>query len=185
MELELPLLGEHQIRNTAVVLTVLEQLRRRGWAISDEAVRSGIASVRWPGRFEVLGKNPLFVLDGGHNPQCMEALLQAAEDYLAGRPLTVVTGVLADKDYAGMYDRTAPLADRFFTLTPSNPRALPGEELARWLSRYGKPAEACQSPAQAVELALAATPANGAVLCYGSLYLAAELRAAYLARAGA
>ena len=185
MELELPLLGEHQIRNTAVVLTVLEQLRRRGWAISDEAVRSGIASVRWPGRFELLGKNPLFVLDGGHNPQCMEALLQAAEDYLAGRPLTVVTGVLADKDYAGMYDRTAPLADRFFTLTPSNPRALPGEELARWLSRYGKPAQACQSPAQAVELALAATPANGAVLCYGSLYLAAELRAAYLARAGA
>ena len=183
MKLELPLLGEHQIRNTAVVLTVLERLRDRGWEIPDEAIRAGIAAVRWPGRFELLGRDPLFVLDGGHNPQCMEALLQAAEDYLSGRPLTVITGVLADKDYAAMFDRTALLADRFYTLTPANPRALSGEKLARWLGRYGKPAEACESCAEAVEKALAATPKDGAVLCYGSLYLAADLRKAYLDRA--
>ena len=182
LELELPLLGEHQIRNAAVVLTVIERLRGRGFAIPDEAVQDGIAAVRWPGRFELLGRDPLFVLDGGHNPQCMEALLQAAEDYLAGKRLTVVTGVLADKDYASMYDRMAPLAERFFTLTPPNPRALPGEALAEWLRRYGKPVEACQSAREAVDKALAAAPKDGAVLCFGSLYLASELRAAYLER---
>ena len=180
LTLELPLLGEHQRRNLSLVLAVTELLRDRGWRIPDEALVEGVRAVRWPGRFEVLGREPLFVLDGGHNPQCMEALLAAAEDYLAGRPLTVVTGVLADKDYAAMYDRTARLADRFFTLTPNNPRALDGTVLARYLARYGKPVTPCASPAEAVRLALDATPPHGAVLAYGSLYLAAELRAAYI-----
>ena len=94
LELWLPLLGDHQRYNTAVVLAVVEVLRRRGWRISDRNVQDGIAAVSWPGRFELLGRDPLFVLDGGHNPQCMEALLASAETYLAGRPLTVITGVL-------------------------------------------------------------------------------------------
>ena len=179
--LELPLLGEHQRKNLSLVLTVLELLRDRGWHIPDEAIQRGIRSVRWPGRFELLGRDPLFVLDGGHNPQCMDALWEAANSYLAGRPLTVITGVLADKDYASMYDRTARLAQRFYTLTPPNPRALSAAALGKLLERYGKPVTVCESAAEAVRLALAATPPEGAVLAYGSLYLAAELRQAYLA----
>ena len=126
--LDLPLLGEHQRKNLSLVLTVLELLRDRGWCIPDAAVQSGIHAVRWPGRFEVLGREPLLILDGGHNPQCMDALWEAANTYLAGKELSVVTGVLADKDYDAMYDRTAKLASRFFTLTPANPRALDGRE---------------------------------------------------------
>lgn len=179
--LELPLLGEHQRKNLSLVLTVLELLRDRDWNIPDAAIQAGIQSVRWPGRFEVLGRDPLFVLDGGHNPQCMDALWEAANSYLSGRALTVITGVLADKDYASMYDRTGRLASRFFTLTPSNPRALSGQELAKLLERYGKPVRFCESPAEAVRLALEATPKDGAVLAYGSLYLASEIRAEYLA----
>lgn len=178
--LELPLLGEHQRKNLSLALTVLELLRDRGWRIPDAAIRRGIREVRWPGRFELLGRDPLFVLDGGHNPQCMDALWEAACTYLAGKPLTVITGVLADKDYAAMYDRTARLAERFYTLTPPNPRALEAADLAKLLEQYGRPVTVCESAAQAVELALAATPRDGAVLAYGSLYLAAEIRAAYL-----
>ena len=177
--LHLPLLGEHQRKNLSVVLAVIDRLCCRGWEIPEYAVAEGVAAVRWPGRFEVLGRNPLFVLDGGHNPQCMEALLDAAETYLHGMPLTVITGVLADKDYASMFDRTAVLADRFFTLTPANPRALSAEDLAQWLSGCGKPVTACESVEQAIRLALAATPETGAVLAYGSLYLASEIRSVY------
>ena len=166
------------------MLSVLELLRDRGWYIPDAAIQSGIRAVRWPGRFELLGREPLFILDGGHNPQCMDALWEAANTYLAGKELTVVTGVLADKDYDAMYDRTAQLASRFYTLTPANPRALDGRELARLLKRYGKPVTACVSPGEAVHLALAATPADGAILAYGSLYLASELRQAYLETKG-
>ena len=179
--LELPLLGEHQRKNLSLVLTVLELLRDRGWYIPDAAIQEGIRTVRWPGRFELLGRDPLFILDGGHNPQCMDALWEAANTYLAGKELTVITGVLADKDYAAMYDRTGRLASRFYTLTPANPRALDGRELARLLAQYGKPVRFCETPAEAVCLALAATPQDGAILAYGSLYLASELRQAYLA----
>ena len=181
LTLDLPLLGEHQRKNLSLVLTVLELLRDRDWNIPDAAIQAGIQAVRWPGRFELLGKDPLFVLDGGHNPQCMDALWEAANTYLTGRELTVITGVLADKDYASMYDRTGRLAGRFFTLTPSNPRALDGAALAKLLERYGKPVRACESPAQALRLAMEATPKDGAILAYGSLYLASEIRAAYLA----
>lgn len=180
--LELPLLGEHQRKNLSLVLSVLELLRDRGWRVPDEAIQAGIRAVRWPGRFELLGRDPLFVLDGGHNPQCMDALWEAANTYLAGKELTVITGVLADKDYAAMYDRTARLASRFYTLTPDSPRALDGAELARLLARYGKPAIPCGSPEEALRLALEHTPKDGAVLAYGSLYLASELREAYLNR---
>ena len=182
LTLNLPLLGEHQRNNLSLVLSVIELLRDRNWRIPDEAICTGIEAVRWPGRFELLGRDPLFVLDGGHNPQCMDALWEAANTYLAGKKLTVITGVLADKDYASMYDRTARLATSFFTLTPPNPRALDAAALAALLQKYGKPVTVCENAAQAVHLALEATPPDGAVLAYGSLYLAAELRNAYLHR---
>jgi dihydrofolate synthase/folylpolyglutamate synthase len=89
--------------------------------------------------------------------------------------------VLADKAYAGMYDRTAALADAFFTVTPASERALPAEELADWLrKRCGKPATACESAQEAVQKAVAATPKDGAILAYGSLYLASDVRRAVL-----
>ena len=179
--IDLPLLGDHQRYNTAVVLAVIDCLRRRGWQLPDEDVLNGIAGVSWPGRFELLCRDPLILLDGGHNPQCMDALLAAVETYLTGRPLTVITGVLADKDYAGMYDRTAALADAFFTVTPASERALPAEELAAWLrKRCGKPAVACESAQEAVRKAVAAVPKDGAILAYGSLYLASDVRRAVL-----
>ncbi|MBO4211245.1 MAG: bifunctional folylpolyglutamate synthase/dihydrofolate synthase [Oscillospiraceae bacterium] len=184
LNLALPLLGEHQRRNLCLVLAVIELLRDRNWLIPDSAIRTGIAAVHWPGRFELLGRDPLFVLDGGHNPQCMDALWEAANRYLAGKPLTVITGVLADKDYASMYDRTGELATRFFTLTPPNPRALDAAALGALLEQYGKPVTVCHSPQEAVKLALAATPPAGAVLAYGSLYLAADIRSAYLELCG-
>ena len=179
--IRLPLLGDHQRCNTAVVLAVVNCLRRRGWRLTDADVLDGIAHVSWPGRFELLGRDPIFVLDGGHNPQCMDALLAAAGTYLDGRPLTVITGVLADKDYGSMYDRTAALADRFFTVTPPSPRALSAEALAEWLRAHcDRPVEACQSAEEAVRRALDVTPKDGAILAYGSLYLASDVRKAIL-----
>lgn len=176
--LHLPLLGDHQLKNAAVVLTVVEVLRRLGWKISDGAVREGLATVSWPGRFELVAKKPLFIVDGGHNPQCIEALVKNVRDYLGGRKLTVLTGVLADKDYASMYAEMAKFALEFVTVTPPNPRALPAEELKTYLSRFGKPVTSCETVAQGVALAKEKAGPDGVVLAYGSLYMVAELEAA-------
>lgn len=83
--LRLALLGEYQLHNAATALTIVEALRRRGWKVPQDAVRRGLAEVKWPARFEVLSRHPLFILDGGHNPQCAEALAESLREYLPGR----------------------------------------------------------------------------------------------------
>ncbi len=176
--LRLSLLGQHQLHNAAVTLTVLTCLRRRGWNIPETAIRSGLAAVEWPGRFQLVRRDPAVILDGGHNPQCMEALTRNVDDYLSARPLTVLTGVLGDKDYGHMYGQLARRADRFVTVTPRNPRALSADKLAETLSALGKPVTACERIPQGVKAALALTPPDGAVLCCGSLYLLGDVMSA-------
>lgn len=172
-----PLLGAHQLHNASVVLTVLDRLKARGWEIPEGAIRAGLAATYWPGRFEVLSREPLVLLDGGHNPQCMQALSQAVQDYLPDRRLIVLTGVLADKDYDAMYAQTAPYATSFVTVTPPNPRALSASDLAAFLQKYGKPVTVCETVEAGVEATLAqAEEQNAAVLAYGSLYMAGIIR---------
>ena len=174
-EIHLPLLGRHQLYNAAVVLTIVQALREKGLNISDEAVRQGIASVSWPGRFELVARNPLFIVDGGHNPQCIEALVNNVRDYLGDKRLTVLTGVLADKDYADMYEDMAQYVTRFVTVTPPNPRALSAQALAEYLQRFGKPVTACETVAQGVALAKELAGPDGVVLAYGSLYMVGDI----------
>ena len=174
-ELRLPLLGEHQLHNAAVALTTLAVLQKRGWRISEEDIRQGLSRVTWPGRFQIIRRDPLFLIDGGHNPQCIQALAQNITDYLPNRPLTVLTGVLGDKDYHCMYRSVADHAAEFITVTPDNPRALTARELAGYLSSFGKPVTPCDTVADGVRLALAHAGKDGTVLCYGSLYLLGDV----------
>ncbi len=176
--LRLPLLGEHQLHNAAVALTTARVLQKRGWKITDEQIREGIESVRWPGRFELMRKEPMFIIDGGHNPQCIEALVKNIRDYLPGRELTVLTGVLGDKDFHCMYRDVAQYAKEFITITPANARALTAEKLADYLRQFGKPVTACDVVADGVRLAIEHAGKDGVVLCYGSLYMIGDIDAA-------
>lgn len=176
--LHLPLLGEHQMKNAAVVLATIGVLQKKGWKITEANVRDGMASVSWPGRFEVLRKSPLFLVDGGHNPQCIEALTANIRDYLAGCPLTVLTGVLADKDFHCMYSNVAPYVKSFVTVTPDSPRALSAEELKEYLQQFGKPVRACATIEEGVAEAIREAGADGVVLAYGSLYMVGAIRQA-------
>ena len=173
--LHLPLLGEHQMHNAAVALTTLSVLQKRGWKISEDDIRQGFACVVWPGRFQIIGREPLFLIDGGHNPQCIQALAQNITDYLPDRPLTILTGVLGDKDYHCMYRSVADHAAEFITVTPDNPRALTAQELAGYLSSFGKPVTACDTVDEGVRLAIDHAGKSGTVLCYGSLYLLGDV----------
>ena len=176
----LPLLGAHQLKNASVVLTTVDVLIARGWHISEQALREGLRTVRWPGRFELLRREPVFIVDGGHNPQCMASLAENLKAYLAGRPITALTGVMADKDYSDMYRIVAPYISRYVTVTPDNPRALRAEALAEALRVYGKPVTACPTVAEGVAEALRQTGSGEAVVAFGSLYMVGDIRAAVL-----
>ena len=175
--LMLPLLGDHQLHNAAVVLTAATELQKKGWNITDEDIRKGIATVVWPGRFELLRRKPLFIIDGGHNPQCIEALVKNIDDYLQGRDLIVLTGVLADKDFNCMYADVSRSAREFVTITPGNPRALSAEALADYLRQFGKPVTAAATVDEGVKMAIDLAGENGVVLAYGSLYMLGDIKA--------
>ena len=68
------------------------------------SLAEGLRCVKWPARLEILGRNPLFLLDGGHNPQCAEALTGSLEKLLPGRKVVFLLGVLADKDHSQIMD---------------------------------------------------------------------------------
>ncbi len=173
LRLEMPLLGEHQLKNAAVVLGVISVLRRKGWNISDESIIKGFMKVKWPARFEVLRYNPVFILDGGHNPQCAKALADTLKEYLPDRKLAVIFGVLADKDYMKMIDEAAPHASEFICYTPDSPRALEAEKLSAILNEKGYSARAVKTPKEAVEYALSA---GKDVIAFGSLNSAGIIR---------
>ena len=174
--LVLPLLGDHQLHNASVVLSIADTLIGEGWKISEQNIYDGIRDVRWPGRFDIVCRKPLFIIDGGHNPQCIEALVKNIRDYLAGKKMIALTGVLADKDYADMYKPVMPLVDRFVCITPPNPRKLEAEQLAQYLRQAGAQAQASESILDGVKQAMELAGKDGVVLCFGSLYSIGGIR---------
>lgn len=177
--LSIHLLGAHQRKNAAVVLETVSALRRRGWVVPEEAVRRGLERAQWPGRFEILGEHPWFIVDGGHNPQCASTVAANLDTYFPGEKAVFLVGVLADKDYAGLIEEIAGQARSFVTVTPDSPRALPAEELAGHLARYGLPVTSCGSIAEGVATASAQAGPSGLVCALGSLYMAGAIRAAF------
>ena len=170
------LLGEYQVHNAAVVLETVDALRRRGWEIPEKAVQSGLSQARWPGRLELARRSPDVILDGGHNPQCMEALARALGELYPGKKLIFLTGVLADKDWSTMMGELPPLAKEFYTITPDSPRAMPAAELAAYLEGQGAKATPCGSVREGLELALVFLPPEDVVCVTGSLYMIGEVR---------
>ena len=175
--LELPLLGDHQLHNAAVVLSVVDALIARGWKISENNIYDGMREVSWPGRFDIVRRDPLFIIDGGHNPQCIEALVKNIQDYLTGRRVIALTGVLADKDYADMYKPVMGLISEFVCITPPSPRKLESAELAKHLQANGATAQACATIDEGVKTAVEKAGKDGVVLCFGSLYSIADIHA--------
>ena len=178
--LQLPLLGDHQLHNAAVVLSIADALIKRGWKITEEHIRQGLATVSWPGRFDILSRNPLFIIDGGHNAQCIEALVKNIGDYLSGRRIIVLTGVLADKDYVQMYAPVMPLVKEFVCITPPSPRKLEASQLAEFLTQAGAVASPCDTIIDGVKTAIEKAGDDGVVLCFGSLYSIGSIRDALI-----
>ena len=139
-------------------------------------MREGLASVSWPARLELLHRQPVFLLDGGHNPQCAQALSESLNALLPGRKITFLVGVLADKDYDTILRTMLPCAEEFICVTPLNGRALPGAALQAYLEKLGAGAAAYDSIEEGIIRALDCAGESGCVVAFGSLYLAGAVR---------
>ena len=179
-DLRIPLVGAYQLNNAAVVLTAVEILRRKGWSVSDDAVREGLAHTRWPARFEVLHRDPVFIVDGGHNPHGIKATAESLQRIFPGRKFVFVTGVLADKDVEHILGLIVPMARRFYTVTPPNPRAMQADVLAQRIQAMGAEAIPCPTIPQAVRDAMDFAGKDGVVCALGSLYMSGDIRNCFL-----
>ena len=184
-EYNLALLGEHQLHNAIVVLETVNALRTRGWIVPEEAVKNGLAEVKWPARFEVLTKDPIFILDGGHNPQCAEALVESIKEYLPDQKIVFLLGVLADKDYNSIIDMMMPFAEEFICVTPISDRALPANELAEFIKNKGGKSNSVDTIPNGIMVSQeVAQKNNNAIIAFGSLYLAGAVRSEFKAAYG-
>lgn len=174
-ELIVPLAGEHQKKNAKVVIDVVNCLNTLGFEIDSFAVYAGLSQVKWPARFEVLSHDPLFILDGGHNPQCAAAMAKTVTETLPGEQITLIIGALKDKEIDEMMGSVLPFARRVICLTPNSERAIPAGDLMHKILTYAPDIRvcACEEAEAAINLAL---EEGGTVLAFGSLYMAGDIR---------
>lgn len=179
--LPLALRGEHQRLNAAVARAAVEAL---GMSVSADAIARGLASARWPGRLEEVLAEPTVVLDGAHNPQGAKALVRALETLYPGRPVRLVFGVFADKDYALMMAALFSRAKALYLTSLPGPRALPPARYEA-LARSMCPAvQTFASTAAALEAACAGAEGKDVVVAAGSLVLVGEATAWMAQRGG-
>lgn len=179
----LGLTGRFQIENAVCALTVLAHLNPishgRYAGITPYIARDALAKVRWPGRFEKIGSEPDFYLDGAHNEDAVRKLKRTLEDCFAGRRIVYIMGVLADKNFEQMSRILFRPGDCVFTLQPDNARALSAGKLADLLRGQGVNAVACSDAYEAVSRALDAAGKADVVLAFGSLYSLKSVRDSY------
>ena len=169
--------GAHQIANMITATEASKKLRDFGFSISNESIARGIYNFTIPGRMEVISKNPLIILDGGHNEGCLKALSAMAEKYLKGKKITLLMSFMKDKDYTSALSIIAPMAENMvFTITDT----LRGEDpeiLSEKATAYCKNVFSVKDPAESYRKALSLTDEDSALIVTGSFYLVSEIRA--------
>lgn len=190
--LRLSLLGACQTRNAVCAVKTIQRLNGLGFCVGDDTVRAALKHTVWPGRFEIISRSPLVVIDGAHNEAAAEELRKTLEMGFTNRKIIYIIGVLADKEHEKMLQCMLPLAEKVYTITPENPRALPGEELCREAMKYHGRVECPGSIHKALEKALAdadaiqekGQPESPMILAFGSLSYLGEVKRELLEKTG-
>lgn len=174
--LALPLLGRHQLINAATAVAAAEVLMDKGADISDTDIRGGLASTRWPGRLEIMRREPLVIIDGAHNFEGARSLRRALEEFFPGRDMVLVIGMLGDKEREKVVGELAPLARAAVVTRPNSPRAGNWQELAVEAGRHVSEVYCYEGVAEAVNKAISLAGPDEMVCITGSLYMIAEAR---------
>lgn len=167
--------GQIQIYNCLTVIEAIKKLTELGYPVAIDSVRQGIANTWFPARMEMISFDPTVILDGSHNPAGARALADFLGQF-SHRKITIVMGVLKDKDYETLLEYLAPLADRFLAVAPDNHRALPAVELALVARDYCNKVFSYDDNFEAIGQALNNQKEDEVLVVCGSLYLAGQVR---------
>ncbi|HUJ10422.1 MAG TPA: folylpolyglutamate synthase/dihydrofolate synthase family protein [Verrucomicrobiae bacterium] len=169
--LTIPLLGAHQTLNCATAVAALEA---SGLTVTAKAVQLGLARTNWPGRFQLVNHDPIVVLDGAHNAAAAEKLALTLREHFAGKKLTLILGILRDKNYDQMCQILAPLAEHILNAPVNSERTSDPDQLARWCKAANPSAHVGISRNVAEAYAEASRLNPGVIVIAGSLFLVGE-----------
>ncbi len=174
--LEIPLAGRHQLENATLALATLDALSKQGISWDEQALRDGLRNVRWPARIDVVEHNPTVVVDGAHNADSMEKLLQALRDSFALHRLILVLSLAHDKDLVGIAKALKDV-DVVVLTRMMNPRAATIESMQAAFAEHAPDVEiyTTQDSRAAMNLALDIAQSSDLICATGSLYLAGEV----------
>jgi dihydrofolate synthase/folylpolyglutamate synthase len=174
-DLWLPLLGEHQMENAANAVAAAELLTGMGTRIPAESIAEGLAKVRWPGRLQVLGKEPWVIVDGAHNAYSMLRLGEALEQYFIYDKAKLILGFGGDKDITGMAREAAAITGDIVLVASRHPRAVKAEVLVEEFKKHGVTPRVAASVKEAIRLALEEAGDNDLICAAGSIFVIAEV----------
>ena len=170
--------GQFQIDNAVAAVEIITALGRLGYPVKEEQLRQGLLETSWRGRFEVIGKKPLFIADGAHNEDASRRLAESIRFYFTNKRIIYIMGMLRDKEYDKVILDTFDLAEHIITVTPpAGERALHAYELAQAVSEYHHSVTVADSIQEAVEIAylLAGQEKETVIIAFGSLSYLGEL----------
>lgn len=173
VQLQIPLLGDHQLENTATAYAALRVANEHGLPLSVESIQKGFKDVDWPGRFEVLRRDPPVVVDAAHNRDSARRLMQTLKTYFKDWPVVLVFGASEDKDISGMLAELMQNVDQVIFTRSYHPRAIEPESLVALVQGYGKSAVVVPAVEDALERALEVAGEDKLVLITGSIFIAA------------
>jgi dihydrofolate synthase/folylpolyglutamate synthase len=172
--LKIRLLGEHQIINASVAVATIEALRLHNTNIGFEAIRLGLYDTLWPGRCEVISKNPIVVLDGAQNIASVAVLKKATKENFQYKKLILVLGISSDKDIKGICNMLSGLADVVILTRANNPRATEPQDLVKYFK--GKDVRITKNVLEARALSRHIARKEDLILVTGSLFVVGEFR---------
>ena len=176
-DIEIKLIGEHQVNNSIVALNVVKFLRdNKNINISNESIKNGLLTTKWPGRIEKIMENPMFIIDGAHNEDGAKSLSKALEKNFPNKKLTMLIGMLVDKDIDSVLEILMPKFNKVITTTPDSDRAISAEELKNKISKYVDDVVSIKDIDKAVRYTLDNSDEDDVIISAGSLYLIGEVR---------
>jgi dihydrofolate synthase / folylpolyglutamate synthase len=177
--LTIPLHGEYQLSNAALALAAVELCEKKGIHVNGAAIYAGLANTHWEARLEVLQHDPLFILDGAHNPAGISVLCRSLKTGFSYRRLIIIFGALADKDYRRMLQKIIPLAPIIILTQLKTKRTVPVNDMMETVKKMGYQAIVTENVRQAIEQTQAMAQKQDLICATGSFYLAGEVKQAF------
>ena len=172
----IPLLGQHQIENATVVMSIIEQLCQQGWDIPQSALNTGLTRVEWPARCEIFQNTPPVLIDSSHNQASASQLTKVLEDLFPHQKRVLIFGAMSDKDIKGMFDELLPNCSHTVLTSTGMPRSMTPDELETIAADYSCSTSIENNIASALNAAIKLAGNDGMVVVAGSITVAASIR---------